>query len=87
VPLLATSRGGGYCDFFFVGGDPKSLDLQPLIHVEALLAIQTLHKFSRGLADCSSDAAGIDFYRSALGANFAVFVFQRDVVRVQSDLP
>jgi hypothetical protein len=86
-PLLAPGCGSGCCDFFFVGGDPKSLDLQPFIHVEALLAVQPLHEISRGLANRSSDAAGIDFYRSDLGANLAIFVFQCDVVRVQSDLP
>jgi hypothetical protein len=67
--------------------DANCLDAQTLIHVEALLAVQTLHKFSRSLANRSSDAAGIDFYRPALGANITVFVFQCDVVRVQCDLP
>jgi hypothetical protein len=55
--------------------------------MESLLAIQTLQKVSRSPANRSSDAAGIDFYRPALGANITVFVFQRGVVRIPSNLP
>jgi hypothetical protein len=57
---------------------------QTLVRIESLLAIQTPHKVSRSLANRSSDAAGINFYRPALGANITVFIFQGDVVCVQS---
>ena len=86
-PLLAPGCGGGCRDFLFAGGDPKSLDLQPFIHVEALLAIQTLDELACHFADGTRDGASIDFYRPALGAERAVFIFQCDVVRVQNDLP
>jgi hypothetical protein len=86
VPLLAPGCSGGCRYFFFVGGDPKSLDLQPLIHVEALLAVQTLHKLACSLANRSSDAAGIDLYRPALGVCLAIFVPQCDAISIQPDL-
>ena len=86
-PLLAPGRGGGCRDFFHVGGDTDGLDAQALVRIESLLAIQTLHKVSGSFANRSSDAAGIDFYRPALGPNITVFIFQCDVVRFQSDLP
>ena len=72
---LCTRLGCGLRRFRLVGGDPNCLNLQPLVRVESLLTIQALHKFSRGLANRSSDAAGIDFYRPALGASLAVFIF------------
>jgi hypothetical protein len=45
--------------FFLVGRDTDCLET--LVRVEALLAIQVLHKVSRSLSNRSSDAAGIDF--------------------------
>lgn len=84
---LGARLGGSLWYFGLIRGDSNSFDLQPFVHIEALLAIQTLYEFSRGLANCSSDAAGIDFYCPALGAKRTVFIFQCDIVRVQGDLP
>ena len=73
-------------DFSHFVDEPPSI-AQTLVGIESLLAIQSFHKLPRSLANGSSDAAGIDFYRPALGTNIPVFVFQCDAVRVQSDLP
>ncbi len=84
---LSARPGSGLWRFRLLRCDPKGLDLQTLVRIESLLAVQTLYELSCGLANRSSDAAGIDSYRPALGANIAVFVFQSDVIRIQSDLP
>ena len=87
LEILGACLGGRLWRFCLIRCDSKGLDLQPFVHVEALLAIETLHKVSRSLTNRSSDAAGIDFYRPALGICLAIFVSQCDVVGVQSDLP
>ena len=69
------------------GGDSNSLDLQPFIHVEALLAIQTLHELSCGLPIAPAMLLASTFIVRPSEPAFAVFVFQCDVVRIQNDLP
>jgi hypothetical protein len=73
--LLASACGCGCRNSFLLSGDTNCLDAQTLVRIESLLAIQTLHKFSCSLADRSSDGAGIDSYRPALGADLTVFIF------------
>src|SRR5712671_3095730 len=58
------------------------LDLEPLVHIESLLSVQTLHKLSRSLPNRPRNIRCIDFDRPALTTSAAVLVTQCDVVRV-----
>src|SRR5882724_7389291 len=87
--LRAGSGAGFGCGLpfgWFVGHDAKSFDLQALIHVEALLAVQALDEFARGFSDGAGNAGSVYLDRAAFGADFTVFVFQSDVVGVHGCL-
>src|SRR6202035_6032151 len=72
--------------FSLVSSDSNGLDFQSLVHIETLLAIQTLHEFASGLPDRSTDTGRIDLDRAAFRTCFTVFIFQSDVVSIQNDL-
>src|ERR1700726_991233 len=77
----------GFCrNFGLVGGDSNSLDFQSLVHIEALLAIQTFHEFASGLSNRTTDTGRVDFDSAAFRTCFSVFIFQGDVVSIQHDL-
>src|ERR1700719_4314125 len=67
---------------WLVGGDAKGFDLEALIHVEALLAVQALDELAGRFSDGAGYARCVHLDRAAFRADFAVFVFQSDVVGV-----
>jgi|ERR1700722_1290304 len=82
---LWSSRG--FCrNFGLVGGDSNRLDFQSLVHIEALLAIQTLHEFPSGLSNRTTNTGRINLDRAAIRTRFAVFIFQSDIVSIQNNL-
>lgn len=72
--------------FSFVSSDSKSLDLQSLIHIEALFSVQTLHEFARGLSNRTANTGCIDLNSAPFRACFSVFIFQGDVIGIQNHL-
>src|ERR1700689_4750887 len=83
--LVRFRRAFGFAGF--VSCDAEGFDLQPLVHVEALFAVEALDEFARGFADGAGDAGGVDLDGAAFGAGFAVFVAECDVVGVHSLAP
>src|SRR5438874_6421002 len=65
---------------------PESFNLQSLIHVKALFAVQTLYELSSSFSNGSGNAGGIDFDRAPLGASTTVFIIQRNAVRIHGSL-
>ena len=77
----------GFCrNFGLVGGDSNSLDFQSLVHIEALLAIQTFHEFASGLSNRTTNTGRINLDRAAVRTCFPVFIFQSDIVSIQNNL-
>src|SRR6202011_1097585 len=66
--------------FRLVCRDSNGLDFQSLIHIEALLSIQTFHEFASGLSNRTTDTGGIDLDSAAFRTCFSIFIFQCDVV-------
>src|ERR1700759_4035857 len=79
--VVSFGRAFGFAAALF-GGAADGFDLETLVHVEALFAVEALHEFARGFADSAGDARGIDLDGAAVGALLTVFVAECDVVSI-----
>src|SRR6266478_9623939 len=62
--------------------DAHRFNLEALVHVESLFAIETFHKLARSLSNRARNTRRIDLDGAAFGTSFAIFIAQCNVIRI-----